>query len=68
MDMFSGLNGEIVMDFKDYIRSQCGDNIANHIEFYVSFYERILTAYESYDDFESIDNCTRFIEDVECEL
>lgn len=68
MDMFSGLNGEIVMDIKDYIRSNCGDSIANHIEFYINFYESILDSYDKFSDFSTIDNCQEFIEIVESEL
>lgn len=67
MDMFTGIDNEIVMDIKDYIRSRCGDSIADHIEFYISFYESVLSAYSSYDNLEN-DNATAFIEDVVSEL
>ena len=63
MDMFSGVNGEIVMDVKDYIREKCGSEIFDHIDFYITFYERVLEAYETeQDDYES------FYDDVVCEL
>lgn len=68
MDMFTGLNNTIVMDVKDYIREQCGSEIATHIEFYINFYEAVLAAYNKYDTFETVDNMESFIEDIECEL
>ena len=68
MDMFSGIDNEVVMDVKDYIREKCGDNIASHIEFYISFYENILTAYGNYDDLENDEQAQAFSENIECEL
>ena len=47
MDMFTGKDNEIVMDVKDYIREQCGDEVASHIEFYINFYEKVLDRYDT---------------------
>ena len=65
MDMFSGINGEIVMDVKDYIREKCGNEIFDHIEFYITFYERVLSAYESNHESNDYEG---FYDDVVCEL
>lgn len=68
MDMFSGVNNEVVMDVKDYIREKCGSDIAAHIEFYITFYERVLDSVKDYEQLLPNDDFYDFYCDVVAEV